>query len=94
MADKPEREQADVCPQGINTGMGDVQDTQDPIDHRQPKGNKGIDTAYGNSIGELLPEHIKPFEVRGASHFMRLEAGGKFICLKRSDPQVKRSSTL
>ena len=49
--------QTDISPQGINAGMGDVQDAQDPIDHRQPKGDQGIDATDGNSVSELLPEH-------------------------------------
>ena len=30
--------------------MGDMEDTEDAIDHRQPEGDKGVNASHGNSI--------------------------------------------
>src|SRR5512137_1793239 len=39
---QPKREQTDISPQGVNTSMGNVKNSQNSIDHRQPEGNQGI----------------------------------------------------
>jgi hypothetical protein len=61
----------DITTQGEKGGMGDVQDAQQTVDQRQAQGDKGVDAALDQALGDQFDKQHATGSFRGA-----VSAGG------------------